>query len=153
MALTGMLHSPSIVIEKLTMLDIARDILDHIIDGPEADRTWQTYQMKWICMMRQTRRNGGETARNSVIIREHIVISTCRPLQNISIRFNPSMFNVQPHQWLSTTVNNTLDILMMLHLNDTPAWLICDGQMVFSYDWQTSGKSSTIRHHRGVRPC
>lgn len=23
---------------------MARDILDHVVDGPEADRTWQVYQ-------------------------------------------------------------------------------------------------------------
>lgn len=25
---------------------MARDILDHVVDGPEADRTWQAYQVE-----------------------------------------------------------------------------------------------------------
>jgi len=33
-------------IDLISLTDMARDILDHIIDGPEADRTWLTFQIE-----------------------------------------------------------------------------------------------------------
>lgn len=45
-SLTGELFELKALIDVMLMLwpDMARDILDHVVDGPEADRTWQTYQ-------------------------------------------------------------------------------------------------------------
>ncbi|KAG6886161.1 hypothetical protein C0993_000679 [Termitomyces sp. T159_Od127] len=33
-------------IDLVSSTDMARDILDHVVDGPEADRTWQAYQIE-----------------------------------------------------------------------------------------------------------
>jgi len=33
-------------IDLVSSTDMARDILDHVVDGPEADRTWQAYQLE-----------------------------------------------------------------------------------------------------------
>ncbi|GLB37514.1 hypothetical protein LshimejAT787_0405650 [Lyophyllum shimeji] len=32
-------------IDLVSSTDMARDLLDHVVDGPEADRTWQAYQI------------------------------------------------------------------------------------------------------------